>query len=222
MDDSDNNIPPDEDGPQQTPVRTASSRGENSNTDSSPSSRSEESVASNTVRSDASTNPGTPSSNGSLYDQYYVQHDALRLYQGDPDTDEDLSEVPQGSTEHKQMREGVNAAMCILSRTQTRDVMATYSIGVVEHMESNHGRSTAGNLKVYDDGTQNAISKWLEKLRGEFPDIYINPSIGSCYGSTERFLWGDHIDDYPPRSATRISIHPGVCSRMLLNLHLGC
>ncbi|KAL2272413.1 hypothetical protein FJTKL_06581 [Diaporthe vaccinii] len=65
-----------------------------------------------------SINPGNPSSDGSLYDRYPVQPHALRIYRGDPHVPEDLAEVPQESTEHEQMRECVNAGMCILSRTQ--------------------------------------------------------------------------------------------------------
>lgn len=169
-----------------------------------------------------STNPGTPSSDGSLYDRYCVQPDALTIYRGDPNKPEDLAEVPQGSTEHQEMRECVNAAMCILSRTQTRNVMATYSVGVVEFMESEHNDSTAGNLDVYGDGMQKAISKWLERLRRKFPDLYITPSIGSRYGYTQRFIWGKHIDNYRPESAADISIHSGVCFPVSFNLHFRC
>lgn len=169
-----------------------------------------------------STNPGTPSSDGSLYDRYSVLPNALRIHRGDPHVPEDLAEVPQESTEHEQMRECVNAGMCILGRTQTRNVMATYSVGVVDFMESEYNLSTAGNMDVYGDGIQNAIGKWLEKLRGRFPDLYITPSIGSCYGYTERYNWGDHIDNYQPQPAADISIHPGVCSPTSSDLHLRC
>lgn len=204
--------PPDERGPQKTPIRTASSGGANANTDSPQSSHSQKSVTSSNARSVPSTNPGTPSSDGSLYERYYVQPNALRIYRGDPDLRENLTEVSVGSTEHQEMRECVNIAMCILSRTRTRNVMATYSIGVVEHMESKHHWSTAGTLEVYGDGIPTAISKWLERLGRRFPDLYITPSMGPCYGYTQRFLWGDDIDGYPPQVAAEISIHSGVCS----------
>lgn len=167
-----------------------------------------------------STNPGTPpSSNGSSFDRYYVQPEALSIHRGDPEVPKDVVEVPQGSTESQEMRECVNAAMCILSRTRTRDVMATYSIGVKDFMEAEHELSAAGNLELDGDGMQIAIGKWLDSLKREFPNLYITPSIGSCYGYTQRFIWEDNIDNYQPKRAADIAIHSGVCSPMSLNLY---
>ncbi|KAL2272414.1 hypothetical protein FJTKL_06582 [Diaporthe vaccinii] len=69
-------------------------------------------------------------------------------------------------------------------------------------------------MGVYGDGIQNDIGKWLEKLMGRFPYLYITPSIRSCYGYTERYNLGDHIDHYQPQPAAEISIHPGPFDRM--------
>lgn len=170
-----------------------------------------------------STNASSPSSSGSFSDLDHVQPDALSVYREKPDVPEDLTVVAENSTEYKEMRKCVNTAMSILSRTRTRNAMAIYSIGVVDSVETPEPKqSTAGNLDVYGAGMQHAISNWLEILRQRFPEIYISPSIGSCYGSTERFTWGEHIGVYDPDKAAAISIHAGVCSQVSFNLYFRC
>lgn len=181
---------------------------------SSPSQKSE--ASQNPVGSVPTTNPGTPSSSGSFSDHDQLYPNALRIFRGDPEVSEDLTEIT-GGLEYTEMRKCVNAALSILSRTQTRNVMVVYSIGVVDSMEtsdsvepSEHRQSTAGDLEVYDGGMEQAISNWLEKLRRRFPNLYINPSTGDRYGYTERLTWGTHIDDYFPELAALISINPEV------------
>lgn len=157
------------------------------------------------------------SSSGSLYDRYFVQDGALRIYRGSAEATRDCVEVPQDSTEHLEMRACVNIAMRILGRTQNREAMVTYSVGVVDFMEERYKRSTAGDLKVYEE-MDTTISNWLDKLGAAFPDLYISPSLGSCFGYTSRKIWGDYILDYKPPLAAEISIHSGVGVSNILKL----
>lgn len=209
--------PPDEGGPPGTPVRTASSGGANTDMESPPSSRSQKSAASSNANSAVSKKSGTSSSSdGSAYDRYSVQADALRIYRGSVYTRGDLPEFPQESTEHEQMRECVNVAMCILSRTRTRDAMAVYSIGLVDFMKTKHDKNAAGYLNVKEDEVPDIISRWLDFLKNQFPCLYISPSLGLYYGHTIRSTWGTEFNEYLPRSAALVSINSEVSSPLSL------
>lgn len=200
-----NERPPSRQRPQQDIGRPSTSHSQSSST-------SLKSKAS-TQRSYGTTNSGgSSSSGGTEVDRYYVSNDTLRIHRhshGGRDAEEVWIAIEPTSPDYLEMRRCVNVAMGILARSRNRAAMSTYSTQLVDAIEAENLPSTVGNeVDIYDGEDMNAIvGFWLDKMRTDFPDIYISRNTNEDYAITSRISWGTEWSKNVPQEAAYIEIH---------------